>query len=66
MDERFFHSLNALIPLTSFSYLDLKVEIIIEPGRFLVGQSGIIVSRIIRIKNEKNKAFLIIDYSLNK
>ncbi|MFL2660977.1 MAG: diaminopimelate decarboxylase [Alphaproteobacteria bacterium] len=62
---------NKLINLKSYARLieklfsDLKVEIIIEPGRFLVGQSGIIVSRIIRIKNEKNKAFLIIDAGMN-
>lgn len=62
---------NKLINLKSYARLieklfsDLKVEIIIEPGRFLVGQSGIIVSRIIRIKSEKNKAFLIIDAGMN-
>jgi len=62
---------NKLINIKSYAKLietlfsDLELEIIIEPGRFLVGQSGIIVSKIIRIKNAKKKVFLIIDAGMN-
>ena len=62
---------NKLINIKSYArtieslFSNLKVEIIIEPGRFLVGQAGIIVSRVIRIKNGKNKSFLIIDAGMN-
>ena len=62
---------NKLINIKSYAKLienlfsDLNIEIIIEPGRFLIGQSGIIVSKIIRIKNGKNKVFLIIDAGMN-
>ena len=46
-----------------FSNLDL--EIIIEPGRYLVGSSGIILSRVIRVKEGKNKNFTIIDAGMD-
>ena len=32
------------------NFADLGVEIIIEPGRFLVGASGILISKVIRVK----------------
>ena len=37
--------------------LNLNIEIIIEPGRYLVGASGLILSRVIRTKSGKNKDF---------
>ncbi len=46
-------------------FAELGVEIIIEPGRSLVGSSGIILSRVIRVKKGKNKNFLIIDAGMN-
>ena len=33
----------------------MELEIIIEPGRSLVGSSGILLSKVIRIKLEKIK-----------
>ena len=38
-------------------FAELGVEIIIEPGRSLVGSSGIILSRVIRVKKGKIKTF---------
>ena len=35
-------------------FSDLGIDIIIEPGRSLVGSSGIPLSRVIRVKEEKN------------
>ena len=46
-------------------FLDLGVEIILEPGRLLVGNSGIIISKVIRIKKGEGKNFLIIDCGMN-
>ncbi|MEE2695320.1 MAG: diaminopimelate decarboxylase [Pseudomonadota bacterium] len=46
-------------------FSDLDLEIIIEPGRYLVGASGIILSKVIRIKEGKNKRFVIIDAGMN-
>ena len=63
---------NRLIDIKNYARLieeyfsDLNTEIIIEPGRFLVGSSGIILSRVIRVKEGKNKKFLIIDAGMDK
>ncbi len=46
-------------------FSDLNLEIILEPGRFLVGSSGILVSKVIRIKKGNKKNFLIIDAGMN-
>ena len=46
-------------------FADFKTQIILEPGRFLVGESGIILSKVIRIKKGENKTFLIIDAGMN-
>jgi len=62
---------NKLIDMKSYASLieetfyNFKSEIIIEPGRFLVGSSGLIISKIIRIKEGKNKKFLILDAGMN-
>ncbi len=62
---------NRLIDLNEYSRLieglfsDLGIDIIIEPGRSLVGSSGIILSRVIRVKRGKKKNFLIIDAGMN-
>ena len=44
---------------------DFKKQIILEPGRFLVGESGIILSKVIRVKKGENKNFVIIDAGMN-
>ncbi len=46
-------------------FADLGIEIILEPGRFLVGSSGILISRVIRVKKGKEKDFLIVDAGMN-
>ena len=46
-------------------FFDLKIEVILEPGRYLVGSAGVIISKIIRIKKRENKNFLIIDCGMN-
>jgi diaminopimelate decarboxylase len=38
---------------------------VIEPGRFLVGEAGIYVARIIDIKQSRGKKFLILDGGMN-
>ena len=47
------------------TFSDLDIEIIIEPGRYLVGSSGIILSKIIRIKQGTKKNFIIIDAGMD-
>ncbi len=51
--------------LVEDNFADLGIEIIIEPGRFLVGASGVLISKVIRVKKGKNKDFLIIDAGMN-
>ncbi len=43
----------------------LNCKIIIEPGRLLVANAGILVSKVIFIKEGENRKFLIIDAAMN-
>ena len=43
----------------------LNLHIALEPGRFLVGESGILVSKVIYAKRGLTKNFLIIDAAMN-
>lgn len=43
----------------------LGCKIIIEPGRLLVGNAGILVSRVIYVKEGEARKFLIIDAAMN-
>lgn len=43
----------------------LGTEIIMEPGRFLVGNCGILLSEILYIKKTADKHFLILDKAMN-
>ena len=40
-------------------------KIIFEPGRSIIGNAGILISKIIYIKKNKNKNFVIIDAAMN-
>ena len=41
------------------------VKIIFEPGRFIVGNTAVLISRIIYIKKSNNKKFVILDAGMN-
>ncbi len=43
----------------------LGCKIIIEPGRLLVGNAGILVSKVIYVKDGEDRKFLIIDAAMN-
>jgi diaminopimelate decarboxylase len=43
----------------------LNLKLIIEPGRFIVGNAGIIVTRIIRTKSNGQNNFVICDAGMN-
>ena len=47
------------------TYNKLNKKIIIEPGRFLVADAGILVSKVIYKKKNDNKKFIIIDAGMN-
>lgn len=44
---------------------DAAITLILEPGRVLVGNSGILVARVINVKNVSEKTFVIVDGAMN-
>jgi diaminopimelate decarboxylase len=42
-----------------------RLKIILEPGRFIVGNAGILVSRILYVKATPKKRFVIVDAGMN-
>src|SRR5207244_6583293 len=44
---------------------DLDVRILVEPGRFLVGNAGILLTRVRYIKESSVKMFVIVDVGMN-
>ena len=44
---------------------DLDCEVVFEPGRYIVAQSGLLISRVIRVKQTETKQFLILDAGMN-
>tara|TARA_B100000029_G_scaffold466220_1_gene501554 strand:- start:1060 stop:2280 length:1221 start_codon:yes stop_codon:yes gene_type:complete len=46
-------------------FSDLNLEIILEPGRYMVGSAGVLISKVVRIKKGIKKEFLIIDAGMN-
>ncbi len=60
-------------PPTAAAYADLVVrclgatgcELIFEPGRFLVAEAGVLVTRVVRIKDGISHRFVIVDAGMN-
>ena len=44
---------------------DLKMDILLEPGRFLVGNAGVLVSEVLYRKSTGQKYFTIVDAGMN-
>lgn len=44
---------------------DLDVELVIEPGRFLVAQAGVLLTRVIGNKRGETRAFMVVDAAMN-
>jgi diaminopimelate decarboxylase len=51
----------ALVPLLE----PLRLKILIEPGRFIAGNSGILVTRVEYVKKTGRKNFVIVDAAMN-
>jgi len=43
----------------------LQCELILEPGRFIVADAGVLVTKILRLKSNKRRHFLIVDSAMN-
>ena len=52
---------NAISPLVR----DLKVTLIMEPGRVIVGNAGILVTKALYLKEGESKSFVIVDAAMN-
>jgi len=52
---------NAIVP----PLLELDLRILIEPGRFLVGNAGILLARVLYLKTSGAKTFAIVDAGMN-
>ena len=57
--------ISSYVKLVERNFSDLDAEIILEPGRYLVGESGILLSKVVRLKKGEKKTFLIIDAGMN-
>jgi diaminopimelate decarboxylase len=44
---------------------DLGVRIVVEPGRFLVGNAGVLLTRVLYIKQTERRKFAIVDAGMN-
>jgi diaminopimelate decarboxylase len=51
----------AMLPLLK----DIKAEVIVEPGRSVVGNAGVLVTRVIYLKKGYRKTFAIVDAAMN-
>jgi len=51
----------ALVPLLK----PLGLKILLEPGRFLVGNAGVLLSRVEYVKRGQSKNFIIVDAAMN-
>src|SRR3546814_606250 len=43
----------------------LGCELILEPGRFIVGNAGVLVARVIYVKEGSARRFIIVDAAMN-
>ena len=44
---------------------DRKLEILAEPGRYIVGQAGVLVTRVEYLKNNEDRHFAVVDAAMN-
>ena len=44
---------------------DLGVTIVLEPGRVIVGNAGVLLTRVLLKKNQGAKKFLVVDAGMN-
>lgn len=44
---------------------DLDVEVVVEPGRFLVANAGVLLTRVVGLKRGESRSFVIVDAAMN-
>ncbi len=55
----------AYASIVSRLFADLDVSLILEPGRLIAANAGVLLSRVIYVKEGERKAFLVIDAGMN-
>jgi len=58
-------NLNQYSKLVNQFIKNKKTQIIFEPGRFIIGNTSVLISKIIYIKKSNNKNFIILDAGMN-
>ena len=58
-------NLNQYAKLVNRFIKNKKTQIIFEPGRFIIGNTSVLISKIIYIKKSNNKNFIILDAGMN-
>src|SRR5258705_2001447 len=43
----------------------LRMRVLLEPGRFLIGNAGVLLTRVLYCKKTPNKVFIIVDAGMN-
>ncbi|MEZ5813310.1 MAG: diaminopimelate decarboxylase [Alphaproteobacteria bacterium] len=43
----------------------LETEIIMEPGRYLVGNAGVLLTKVLHVKETQERSFLVLDTAMN-
>jgi len=51
----------AVVPVVA----PLKLEVLLEPGRYLVAEAGILVTRVLTVKEGDGVAFVVVDAAMN-
>ena len=57
--------LNQYAKLVNKFVKNKKTQIIFEPGRFIVGNTSVLISKVIYIKKSNNKNFIITFFNIN-
>ncbi len=55
----------AVLPLFKKHRLGIDLKIILEPGRFISGNSGVLVTKVLYKKEAPSKSFVIVDAGMN-
>ena len=57
--------INAYAAMANRTFAGLDVELAFEPGRLIVGNAGILVTRVLYLNNRPAKTFLVVDAAMN-
>lgn len=58
-------NLNEYVKMMKNYFPDFQGKIIVEPGRSIIGNAGIFLSKIVRIKKTENSNFIVLDGGMN-